>query len=83
MSFPLAMTLVIVRTRDVGQTGRLSAGAQSVGYLIAATGPLVVGLLHELTGGSTAGLVVLLALAFAQLAAGLTAGRPRLVAAGA
>mgnify|MGYP007022263674 CR=1 FL=1 len=37
------MTLVIVRTRDVGQTGRLSAGAQSVGYLIAATGPLVVG----------------------------------------
>ena len=83
VSFPLAMTLVLVRTRDVGQTGRLSAGAQSIGYLVAATGPLVVGLLHELTGGWTAGLLVLLALAFVQFVAGLAAGRPRLVAAGA
>ena len=83
VSFPLAMTLVLVRTRDVGQTGRLSASAQSIGYLIAATGPLVVGLLHEFTGGWTAGLVVLLTLAFVQIAAGLAAGRPRLVATGA
>jgi CP family cyanate transporter-like MFS transporter len=81
VSFPLAMTLVLVRTRDVGQTGRLSASAQSIGYLIAAGGPLVVGLLHELTGGWTAGLVVLLALAVVQIAAGLAAGRPRLVGA--
>jgi CP family cyanate transporter-like MFS transporter len=79
VSFPLAMTLVLVRTRDVGQTGRLSASAQSIGYLIAAGGPLAVGLLHELTGGWTAGLLVLLALVAGQLAAGLVAGRPRLV----
>jgi CP family cyanate transporter-like MFS transporter len=42
-AFPLAMTLVLQRTRDVAQTGRLSASAQSIGYLIAATGPLGVG----------------------------------------
>ena len=83
VSFPLAMTLVLVRTRDVGQTGRLSASAQSIGYLIAAGGPLAVGLLHELTGAWTAGLVVLLALVAAQFAAGLAAGRPRLVGADA
>ena len=55
------MTLVLVRSRDVAQTGRLSAAAQSLGYLLAATGPLAVGLLHEATDGWTAGLVLLLA----------------------
>ncbi|MDP9428429.1 MAG: MFS transporter [Actinomycetota bacterium] len=79
MAFPLAMTLVLVRTRDVAQTGQLSAAAQSVGYLLAATGPLTVGLLHDRTGGWRAGLAVLLVLQALQLAAGLHAGRPGLV----
>jgi MFS transporter, CP family, cyanate transporter len=78
-AFPLALTLVLVRTRDVAQTGRLSAAAQSVGYLLAATGPLAVGLLHDATGGWRAGLAVLAVLQVLQLAAGLYAGRPRLV----
>ncbi len=78
-AFPLAMTLVLVRARDVAQTGRLSAAAQSVGYLVAATGPLAVGLLHDATDGWTAGLVLLLALLAVQLVAGLAAARPRLV----
>jgi CP family cyanate transporter-like MFS transporter len=77
------MTLVLVRTRDVAQTGRLSAAAQSVGYLLAATGPLAVGLLHEATDGWTAGLLLLLALLVVQLAVGLAAARPRLVRADA
>jgi MFS transporter, CP family, cyanate transporter len=79
IAFPLAMTLVLVRTRDVGQTGRLSAAAQSVGYLLAATGPLAVGLLHDVTGGWRTSLVLLLVLAGLQLGVGLAAGRPRLV----
>jgi CP family cyanate transporter-like MFS transporter len=78
-AFPLALTLVLVRTRDAAQTGRLSAAAQSVGYLLAAAGPLAVGLLHDATGGWRAGLAVLLVLQALQLAAGLYAGRPRLV----
>ena len=82
-SFPLAMTLVLVRARDVAQTGRLSAAAQSVGYLVAATGPLAVGLLHEATGGWTAGLNLLLAVLVVQLVVGLAAARPRLVRADA
>lgn len=79
IAFPLAMSLVLQRTRDVAQTGRLSASAQSIGYLIAAAGPLAVGLSHEITGGWTVGLVLLLAAAVAQAAVGLAAGRPRLV----
>jgi CP family cyanate transporter-like MFS transporter len=82
-AFPLAMTLILVRSRDVAQTGRLSAAAQSVGYLIAATGPLAVGLLHEATDGWTAGLVLLLVALAAQLVVGLAAARPRLVRADA
>ena len=82
-AFPLAMTLVLVRARDVAQTGRLSAAAQSVGYLLAATGPLAVGLLHEATGGWTAGLGLLLALQAVQLGVGLAAARARLVRADA
>ncbi|MGY1984596.1 MFS transporter [Blastococcus sp. SYSU DS0669] len=79
IAFPLAMTLILQRTRDVGQTGRLSAAAQSVGYLVAATGPLTVGLLHEATGEWAPGLWMLLAVVVAQLAVGLAAARPRLV----
>jgi CP family cyanate transporter-like MFS transporter len=82
-SFPLAMTLVLVRSRDAAQTGRLSAASQSLGYLLAATGPLAVGLLHEATGGWTAGLVLLCAVLLGQLAVGLVAARPRLVRADA
>jgi CP family cyanate transporter-like MFS transporter len=73
------MSLVLLRTRDVAQTGRLSAAAQSTGYLLAATGPLGVGLLHGATGDWRLGLAVLLALAVAQTAVGLGAARPRLV----
>jgi CP family cyanate transporter-like MFS transporter len=75
------MTLVLLRTRDVAQTGRLSAAAQSAGYLLAATGPIVVGGLAEVSGGWRAGLLALLAVQVAQVAAGVTAGRPRLVSA--
>ena len=82
-AFPLSMTLVLQRSRDVAQTGRLSAGAQSIGYLIAAAGPLAVGLLHEATGGWTAGLVLLLAVLIAQAVVGALAGRDRLVSASA
>jgi CP family cyanate transporter-like MFS transporter len=80
-AFPLSMTLVLLRTRDVGQTGRLSAAAQSAGYLLAATGPIAVGALADVTGGWRAGLLALVGVQLAQAAAGAAAGRPRLVAA--
>ncbi|RBY84137.1 MFS transporter [Blastococcus sp. TF02A-30] len=82
-SFPLAMLLVLQRTRDAAQTGRLSAAAQAVGYLLAATGPLAVGLLHEASGGWEAGLVLLVAVTVLQVLAGIAAARPRLVSASA
>jgi CP family cyanate transporter-like MFS transporter len=82
-AFPLAMTLILMRSRDAAQTGRLSAASQGLGYLVAATGPLAVGLLHEATGGWRGGLLLLLAVLVAQAAVGLVAARPRLVDAAA
>jgi CP family cyanate transporter-like MFS transporter len=52
--FPLALTLFGLRSATPASAGALAGFAQGIGYLAAATGPLLVGLLHELTGGWTA-----------------------------
>ncbi|WP_233489465.1 MFS transporter [Blastococcus sp. TF02-9] len=79
IAFPLSMMLIVARSRDVAQTGRLSATAQSVGYLLAATGPLGVGLLHDATGAWGPGLGLMLAAVVLQLVVGWAAARPRLL----
>ena len=50
-AFPLALTMIGLRTRTPEATVALSAFAQSVGYLLAGCGPLLVGVLHGATGG--------------------------------
>ncbi|HEY9521955.1 MAG TPA: MFS transporter [Thermopolyspora sp.] len=74
-TFPLALTLLPLRTRTPEATAALSAFAQSAGYLIAGAGPLVVGVLYQLTGGWTAPFMLLFAVIAAQVVAGWTAGR--------
>jgi CP family cyanate transporter-like MFS transporter len=77
-AFPLGLTLVVLRTEDPAVTARLSAMAQSGGYLVAALGPLLVGTLHDLTDSWTASLSLLLVLLLPQVACGYAAGRARL-----
>ncbi|MCP3797907.1 MFS transporter [Allokutzneria sp. A3M-2-11 16] len=77
--FPLALTLITLRARTGQETARLSAMAQSLGYLIAAVGPFAVGILHGLTGGWTVPLTLVLVVLAAQIALGHVAGRPRYV----
>ncbi|WP_449060847.1 CynX/NimT family MFS transporter [Planomonospora algeriensis] len=76
-SFPLALTMLALRTRTPEATAALSAFGQSAGYLIAGAGPLVVGVMHEATGGWTLPFLLLLAVVTVQLAAGWYAGRAR------
>lgn len=78
-SFPLAMILILLRSRDSAQTARLSATAQCVGYLLAATGPLAAGALFDVTSSWTPALAVLLGLLVVQLVTGWAAARPRFV----
>lgn len=76
-TFPLALTLFAVRTRTASGTASLSAASQSVGYLIAGTGPLLFGLLHDTSGGWWAPIALLLTVTTINLGAGLLIGRPR------
>jgi CP family cyanate transporter-like MFS transporter len=76
-SFPLALTMIGLRGRDSATVARLSAFAQSAGYLISVPGPIVVGALYQHTGGWRAPLTFMAALMVLQLCAGLLAGRDR------
>ncbi|MFJ7737325.1 CynX/NimT family MFS transporter [Lysinibacillus sp. NPDC097287] len=50
-SFALAMMLFTLRTRTAYEAADLSGFAQSGGYLLAASGPILFGYLHDLFGG--------------------------------
>jgi MFS transporter, CP family, cyanate transporter len=80
-AFSLSVFLFAARAADSHTAAALSGFAQSVGYLIAAAGPLLLGLLHETTGGWTVPIGVLLVVAVGQLVSGLLAGRNRTIGA--
>lgn len=73
--FPLALVLINLRTRTHDGAIALSSFVQSVGYFVGALGPLVVGILHDVTGGWTVPLLFLLVLALAVTGAGAVLGR--------
>ncbi|WP_443078204.1 CynX/NimT family MFS transporter [Streptomyces sp. SP17KL33] len=78
-SFPLALTMVGMRARTGAGVVQLSAFAQSTGYLISIPGPLLVGVLYQHSGGWGLPLALMAALMLPQIAAGVLAGRDRLV----
>jgi CP family cyanate transporter-like MFS transporter len=78
-SLGLALSLIILRTPDQKRAAELSGMAQAIGYGLAAAGPLAVGVLRDESGGWELPLAVLLGLTIPLLAAGLGAGRDRLV----
>ena len=77
--FPLALVLINLRTRTHAGAVALSSFVQSIGYTLGALGPLVFGLLHELSGGWTWPLIFLLATALAIIIAGAVIGRPHML----
>src|SRR5438270_1953290 len=72
----LAIFFMMARAPDADAAASLSAFSQSVGYLVASVGPLMVGLLHSATGSWNIPVALLLVLCAAELATGLLAGRP-------
>ena len=77
--FALGLNLFVLRTRSVHDTARLSAMAQSIGYVICAFGPLLVGLLHEAARSWSVPIVLLLVLLVPQLVCGMLSGRARTI----
>ncbi|MBQ0833472.1 MFS transporter [Marinobacter sp.] len=74
-SFSIALTLLAVRARDAETAARLSGMAQSVGYTMAALGPLFVGVLHEKFDSWNIAGGFLSLIAIGAIIAGLGAGR--------
>ncbi|MGG1559651.1 CynX/NimT family MFS transporter [Geobacillus thermoleovorans] len=79
MAFSLAMMLFTLRTRRPLEAAQLSAMAQSVGYLLAAAGPPLFGVLYDAARRFTAPLGMLLAVCAAMMAFGLGAARNQYV----
>lgn len=77
--FPVTLALFGLRTRSAAGTAALSTMAQSIGYLLAAAGPLLVGVLRDATGSWSVPYALLVALGVVQVAVGYVAGRPVLV----
>ncbi|WP_286257924.1 CynX/NimT family MFS transporter [Streptomyces graminofaciens] len=78
-AFPLALTMVGMRARTGAGVAELSAFAQSTGYLISIPGPLLVGVLYQHSGGWGLPLALMAGLMIPQIAAGVLAGRDRVV----
>ena len=81
--FPLALVLINLRTRSHDGAIALSSFVQSVGYVIGAIGPLVVGITHDATGGWTVPLILLVCVAFVGVFAGAVVARDRTIEDGA
>lgn len=79
MLFPLSLALINMRTRTHEGAVALSGFVQGVGYGLAAVGPLVLGLLHEVSGDWTLPLAFLLFSALVVIVAGLVVSRPRML----
>jgi CP family cyanate transporter-like MFS transporter len=78
----LGLALPLRRGGDPPTVASLTAMTLSVGYLVAATGPWLLGAVHDAAGGWTAPLVVLIAITLAELVPGVPAARARTIAHG-
>jgi len=82
-SFSLALTFFALRAPDSGHAAALSSMAQSVGYLLAAGGPFLFGVLRDATGAWKVPLTLLLTVTLCLLIAGIGAARAAHVGASA
>ncbi|WP_431032677.1 CynX/NimT family MFS transporter [Streptomyces sp. P6-2-1] len=78
-AFPLALTMVGLRARTGPGVVKLSAFAQSTGYLISIPGPLLVGVLNDATGGWGIPILFMACLMVPQIIVGTLAGRDRTI----
>ncbi|MEV6573899.1 MFS transporter [Streptomyces sp. NPDC051577] len=78
-AFPLVITMIGLRAKSPAGVVKLSAFAQSTGYLISIPGPLLIGTLYQHSGGWDLPLALMAALLVPQIALGVLAGRDRTI----
>lgn len=74
-SISLALLFMVLRSTSTAQTSQVSGMAQSVGYGLAAAGPVGIGALHDLTGSWTFAMTALALALIPQTIATMIAGR--------
>jgi CP family cyanate transporter-like MFS transporter len=74
-AFSLALTLIVLRSRDAHVAANLSSMAQGFGYTLASMGPFAVGIVHDWTGGWNAVGWIFGVVGLGAIIAGLGAGR--------
>lgn len=79
MTLSLGLAFIGLRTHDANVTADLSGMAQSIGYTIAAAGPLLVGLLFDLIGDWTIPMTFILLSTIPLTIVGIGAARDRTV----
>jgi CP family cyanate transporter-like MFS transporter len=75
----LALTLVVLRSEDTSIARELSGMVQTMGYLLAASGPFLVGALRDAFGSWRQSFVAMIAIGFASLLAARGAVRRAVV----
>jgi MFS transporter, CP family, cyanate transporter len=70
--FALALTMLVRQASTAAAAARLSGMALLVGYLLAATGPVLAGALYDAVGSYRAPFLLLAAIGCAALALGVS-----------
>lgn len=78
-TFPISLSLISTRASTQAQTTQLSAMSQGWGYLVAAAGTFMVGLVANLVGGYALSFVLITVLTLIQAGIGFYAGRPGII----
>ncbi|RLL46945.1 MFS transporter [Oceanobacillus piezotolerans] len=78
-TFALALTLLGLRARTSKHAAELSGMAQSLGYALAAAGPIIIGYLFDITVSWTIPIATILVVSMIVTFFGLAAGRNRYV----
>lgn len=78
-NFALALTFFSIRARNAKDSAELSGMAQSIGYCAAATGPIMIGLVFDITNNWTIPLFLLIVISIAIIFFGLLAGKNKYV----
>lgn len=76
-TFPLSLTLINLRTRSPAGSAALSGFMQGTGYALACAGPLLFGILRQVSGGWGAPFALLAVASTTILVAGWVACKPR------
>jgi len=78
-NFTLALSFLSMRAKNPKDSAELSGMAQSIGYLLAAVGPIFIGFLYDITHAWTLPLTILIGITFIIIYVGMGAGQNKYV----